>query len=532
MFPRDVNGTFDRRVKSRFSPFRSALFYFVAGGSLVAFLFVCVLNLPDNSRPRELAETSLRTAWDRLEELYWQAFPADAEEVSRIETVPDTLANEAAAEPLVLEDSTTGWFENLDIDLGALAFFTDGAPLVDPDPFPRLQTLNDPLARIGTDFKIPPRLYERTRFWFDIYTKYDSSVHVIHHTRYPWIVYSVVDTRQLIAEGRGPLWLRRERALKHVKQEKIRIVRTLRNLASRSSFKRLSGLEAELFQALSKAPGSRRQALRLASRTVRSQLGQKDFFLSGLHASGEYLPHMEEIFKAQGLPVELTRMPFVESSFNVRAESKVGASGIWQIMPRTGRSFMIVTDQIDERNSPLKATRAAARILRRYNHALRSWPLTITGYNHGIGGVLRATRIAQSRDLPTIINRYHSGSFRFASSNFYTCFLAALYAERYHDKIFREVPRAPLMKFRAVRLTAGKRLNQVLQSTGLDRAELLSFNIDLRGTASRNPFLPRGFEVYLPTSVDMNVANKLGKVDSPTKGRPRSASLVREKPRG
>lgn len=179
----------------------------------------------------------------------------------------------------------------------------------------------------------------------------------------------------MIATGKGPLWLRRERALKHVSREKVKVIRRLRQLAKRKNFKRLKGIDRELYEALNEVPGQRRQVIRFASRNIRSQLGQKDFFVGGLKASGRYLPHMEKIFLEQGLPIELTRMPFVESSFNVKAESKVGASGIWQIMPRTGRAYLKVTHNIDERNSPLKATKAAARILRRYNRALKSCPL-------------------------------------------------------------------------------------------------------------------------------------------------------------
>jgi membrane-bound lytic murein transglycosylase D len=246
--------------------------------------------------------------------------------------------------------------------------------------------------------------------------------------------------------------LRREAANKLVRKQMLEIRYGLKKLARRKSFENLSSVERELYDRLISVEGPRKRVFRMAAAQVRSQLGQKDFFQRGLVNSSRYLPYMEEEFKRIGLPVELTRMPFVESSFNEEARSKVGASGIWQIMPRTGKAYMIVNERIDERNSPLKATAAAGRLLQSYNRAMQSWPLTITSYNHGIGNIQKAVKAARSRDLATIIARYHQGDFKFASSNFYTCFLAALYAEKYHELIFKEIPREPLLERETLKL--------------------------------------------------------------------------------
>ena len=65
---------------------------------------------------------------------------------------------------------------------------------------------------------------------------------------------------------------------------------------------------------------------------------------------------MEKIFRQKGLPVVLTRLPLIESSFNIEAYSKVGAAGIWQFMPATGRLFLTINHMVDERLDPLIAT--------------------------------------------------------------------------------------------------------------------------------------------------------------------------------
>ena len=97
---------------------------------------------------------------------------------------------------------------------------------------------------------------------------------------------------------------------------------------------------------------------------VRGQKGIRESFGSGFRASRKYLPQMEAIFRSAGLPIELTRIPLYESSFNLSAYSKVGAAGIWQFMPATGRLFMWVSDSVDERRDPIASTRAAAEYSR------------------------------------------------------------------------------------------------------------------------------------------------------------------------
>lgn len=362
----------------------------------------------------------------------------------------------------------------------------------------KTKILNDFSGRMSSDFKIPAGLRERTEFWFDIYTKYGEAHHIVHHLRYPWIIFKVVDTTETLLNGKGPMWLRHDRASKLAKQEAAQIRAALKKLAARKDYSNLSSLEKHLYDKLLPLPGSRKSVFLAASANVRSQLGQKDFFQRGLINSSRYLPYMEEAFYQLGLPSELTRMPFVESSFNEDARSKVGASGIWQIMPNTGKAYMNVSELIDERNSPLKATVTAARLLRSYYHALGSWPLTITSYNHGIGNIHKAIKKAGSKDLAIIIERYHQGDFRFASSNFFTCFLAALYAEKYHELIFKELPREPLQETEMLRLTGPTKASQVIKITGIERATLLKYNLDLRNALRQDAFLPRGYMLHLP----------------------------------
>ena len=109
-----------------------------------------------------------------------------------------------------------------------------------------------------------------------------------------------------------------------------------------------------------------RQKQKMASyRDIRVQTGLKERMQKALMISGQYLPMMESVFASYGLPIELTRLVFVESSFNIFAQSKVGASGLWQIMPSVGQESNYLHFAFDKRNHPYYATVLAAQILKK-----------------------------------------------------------------------------------------------------------------------------------------------------------------------
>lgn len=373
--------------------------------------------------------------------------------------------------------------------------------------------LSDFAQRIQPDFHVPEALNRRVSFWFDVYTLYGSNHHVIHHSRYPWMVFEVVDVTEKVNTGKGPLWLRKQRAQKFVSSRKNLTRKVLRDLLRNP--RKLPTEQHKRYLAIIKdGPGkSLKRKIRLALNSVRTQLGQKDFFHGGLEQSTYYLPHMEEEFANLGLPTELTRMPFVESSFNTKARSRVGASGIWQIMPRTGKAYLVVNNYVDERNNPIKATRAAGKLLKNYFRALKTWPLTITSYNHGIGNIRKAIRAARSEDLPTIINRYHRGHFKFASSNFYSCFLAALHAEKYHEILFNDIQKLPEKKFVITKLKKAVRTRTLMKKYDLSEERFVRFNLDLSVAVKKNYLLPKGLKVFLPEGIHKPLAaNEVKKV--------------------
>ncbi len=157
---------------------------------------------------------------------------------------------------------------------------------------------------------------------------------------------------------------------------------------------------------------------------LRIQTGLKTQFEAGIQRSINYLPSVFPIVKQSGLPLELALLPHVESSYNSLAGSKVGAMGLWQIMPGTMKMFE-GERAVNKRTDPVVSTKVAMKILKSDFDKIQNWPLTLTAYNHGVNGMLRAIDETGSRDLCKVITHYNSSSFQFASSNFYAQFLAA-----------------------------------------------------------------------------------------------------------
>jgi len=109
------------------------------------------------------------------------------------------------------------------------------------------------------------------------------------------------------------------------------------------------------------------------------------------------------VFRSRGLPDELAYTAMIESGFNPRAVSRVGAKGLWQFMAPTARLYGLRVDRwIDERLDPEKSTVAAASYLRDLHTRYGSWELAQAAYNAGAVTVDRAVRKTGSTDFWTL----------------------------------------------------------------------------------------------------------------------------------
>lgn len=333
--------------------------------------------------------------------------------------------------------------------------------------------------QIGT-FAVPAGMEERVSFWLDIYTKYTTDQGVLHDSRYVNAVYEVVDFTDIMKDESLTRIQQQRARKKRVNQAKERIRQRLNRLNRHTSS---AGLEGEdlRYWTMFKDVTEKQKFLKARKKgRLRFQLGQKDRFVKGIYYSGRYIKQMEQIFRDYDLPIELTRIPFVESSFNVNARSSVGASGIWQFMRRTARPYMKMGPSVDERNDPIKSTESSAKLLLQYYKVLGDWPLAVTGYNHGAYGVRRLVRKYQTNNLVEILN-VRRGSFGFASANFYASFLAALEAEKNADKYYgqRIVWDAEIMA-KQIKLTKNIKKKTLLNIFAGDQDKAKKFNSHLR----------------------------------------------------
>mgnify|MGYP003304498459 FL=1 len=97
-----------------------------------------------------------------------------------------------------------------------------------------------------------------------------------------------------------------------------------------------------------------------------------------------YLPLFHEKLSNEKLPVELKYLPIVESNLSPTATSKVGATGLWQLMFYTAvENGLVMNSYVDERMDPVKSTTAAVRYLKKLHDIHKDWDLAVASYNAG-----------------------------------------------------------------------------------------------------------------------------------------------------
>jgi membrane-bound lytic murein transglycosylase D len=360
---------------------------------------------------------------------------------------------------------------------------------------------NDRHFTILTDETFPADEYilDQARFWYAIYSEVGDDEGLIHDPFYPQMVF-----RKVKAPGQGRAGAKQAESHVRALQDEIRAM-LAKDTASWTSEDR--SLRAR-FPAYWDSTG-----IMLSAERLRFQRGLKGKYRAGLERSYRYLPLIDSIFAAEGVPARLKYLPHVESSFYPFAYSKVGAAGMRQFMKSSAKRFkMKVGYQVDERRDPQASTLAAARMLA-YNHTLlQSWPLAIVAYNHGPGGLAKAARTTGTKDLSTIIKSYYSNSFGFASKNFYAEFLAASSIAMRADSLFPDLRKLEPLRYRHLVLQKPLGTRFLCAATGLSPEELEEYNLGLRPATFRgNAQLPKGFTLRLPATLDLAaLAGRLG----------------------
>lgn len=343
-------------------------------------------------------------------------------------------------------------------------------------------------------FPEPAMLRPAVGFWKDVFARYSVNQSLLQSSLEPQKLIAVLDfsqqAQQLTPDELQQLRTEREQqALKNANAALKGIV------AVNADPKRMTAEQRRIYKLYGGGNAARFQNL---IGTLRIQHGLRERTAHALAVAGRYLPKMESIFASYGLPKVLTRLPLVESSFNLDAYSKAGAAGIWQFIPSSARIYMTLNAVQDDRRDPWISTDAAARHLSDDYAALGSWPLALTAYNYGRGGIVRALSEVHGSTLTDLLQRYDDPRFGFASRNFYAEFLAASQVAADAQHYFGDIPNDRPIRFDVVHTHNYVAYSTLRKLSGADDQTFHMLN------PSFNPAVVEG-RLYVPPGTKIRV---------------------------
>ncbi len=156
-----------------------------------------------------------------------------------------------------------------------------------------------------------------------------------------------------------------------------------------------------------------------------------------------YFPLFEEKLSKYNLPLEIKYLAIVESALQPKAKSKVGAGGLWQFMPATGKQYKLdITTYVDERHDPIKSTEAACHYMMNMYAIFGDWSLVLASYNCGPGNVSKAIRRSGGKTDYWEIRKFLPKE----TANYLPAFLATMYIYEF-KKEHGLVPHKAEMKY-------------------------------------------------------------------------------------
>jgi membrane-bound lytic murein transglycosylase D len=359
---------------------------------------------------------------------------------------------------------------------------------------------------------VPEGLEKRVKLWEAVYGEYDRSRLVIYHRGRPGIIY------EAIYDQAG----RKKRVIAMTRSRLLTLDRITRYsddpLAEIS--KREDGPELfELYRKFDSPPEADRFRKAAKQGMIGALRGRRSELVEGYRRAAPYLPAMERIFEERGIPRKITRLVFVESMFDRKAESSKGAAGVWQFMPSTAKGRLVMTRGIDERRDPIAGTRAAARILHYDYLRLGTWPLAVTAYNAGTGRIQDAVKQTGSDSLPVIIEQYDHRSMGFAVENFYARLVAIIRVEERLELTSKTTNTGPdPLEYDLVPLPGYYALHKLAKKLGMNRGMLVHLNPAwTEAVEESRTKIPKGYLLRVPKGSEGLVRATLGLPPPPEK---------------
>lgn len=202
---------------------------------------------------------------------------------------------------------------------------------------------------------------------------------------------------------------------------------------------------------------------------------KRDLMERMLTSSQFYFPLFEQELDNHDIPLEMKYLAIVESALNPKARSRVGATGLWQFMYDTGRSYGLeVNSYVDERSDPIRATKAASRYLAKLHSIFDDWDLALAAYNSGPGNVNKAIR--RSGGYTNYWN-IRSNLPR-ETAGYVPAFLATMYVFEYADQhgLTKTTVNRPYFDTDTIHVKQLITFNQISDITGISLEELELLN--------------------------------------------------------
>src|SRR5262245_35590633 len=236
-----------------------------------------------------------------------------------------------------------------------------------------------------------------------------------------------------------------------------------------------------------------------------------DFIEEGMRRGTKYLPMIQNVFRAEGLPLDLAYVPLVESAFKPNALSRAKAKGVWQFMTGTALENGLRRDwYIDERSDPEKATVAAAKYLGTLSRLFGGdWHLALASYNGGPGRLQRAMKSSRLDDFwklaakPKVLPR--------ETREYVPMILAAIVIARNPAQYGFDFEAEEAVPFETVTLPRPVDLRRVAEWTDSTIDEIQALNPELRRWTT--PVSDTQYELKVPPGTAEAVAAKL--LDAP-----------------
>ena len=236
-------------------------------------------------------------------------------------------------------------------------------------------------------------------------------------------------------------------------------------------------------------------------RAENSSFNQNKHFFETMSKAYIFIPSIKNTLSQYNIPKEFLYLAMAESNFKTRAYSSKRAAGLWQFMPRTGRSFKLKIDNyVDERRDLIKSTKAAAKYLTALHKRFGKWYLAAIAYNCGGNRLSKAIKKAGSDDLKILLESKKKYIPR--ESRYYIRKIVALALIGNDEKHMLSseyeylLNRADAYSISTVKVPPGESLKRVSQLINIPHAQLKELNRHLK-----YDFVPpysKDYDIYIP----------------------------------